>query len=125
MEFRRVLFRSGRASPRGYRPAGLCCARRGAVDGSFDAWCGARADTRSLANASAGSAARARSARRRVGGADGPWEHAGHGHGTRGFKLPRSEEHTSELQSLMRISYDLLLLKIKHYTTPISSYPSS
>src|SRR3546814_2847243 len=30
--------------------------------------------------------------------------------------LPRSEEHTSELQSLMRISYDVLCLKKKHTT---------
>src|SRR3546814_9323031 len=32
----------------------------------------------------------------------------------------RSEEHTSELQSLMRISYDVLRLKQKtqHHTTP-------
>src|SRR3546814_7073970 len=28
--------------------------------------------------------------------------------------LPRSEEHTSELQSLMRISYSVLCLKQKH-----------
>src|SRR3546814_9476250 len=30
--------------------------------------------------------------------------------------LPRSEEHTSELQSLMRISYDVLCLKKKQIT---------
>src|SRR3546814_2476733 len=29
----------------------------------------------------------------------------------------RSEEHTSELQSLMRISYAVFCLKKKHYTT--------
>src|SRR3546814_7158569 len=30
---------------------------------------------------------------------------------------PRSEEHTSELQSLMRISYAVFCLKKKHHTT--------
>src|SRR3546814_10594339 len=33
------------------------------------------------------------------------------GHGYRGFSVPRSEEHTSELQSLMRISYAVFCLK--------------
>src|SRR3546814_9730031 len=39
----------------------------------------------------------------------------------------RSEEHTSELQSLMRISYAVFCLKKKHNhdTTPISSSYSS
>src|SRR3546814_521790 len=32
--------------------------------------------------------------------------------------LNRSEEHTSELQSLMRISYDVFCLKKKKYTYP-------
>src|SRR3546814_4529112 len=31
--------------------------------------------------------------------------------------IRRSEEHTSELQSLMRISYAVFCLKKKHYTT--------
>src|SRR3546814_3236323 len=31
-------------------------------------------------------------------------------------RLPRSEEHTSELQSLMRISYAVFCLKKKKYT---------
>src|SRR3546814_9684362 len=31
--------------------------------------------------------------------------------------IPRSEEHTSELQSLMRISYAVFCLKKKIYTT--------
>src|SRR3546814_3245237 len=31
-------------------------------------------------------------------------------------RLPRSEEHTSELQSLMRISYAVFCLKKKHNT---------
>src|SRR3546814_5070943 len=37
----------------------------------------------------------------------------GHRHGFRGLALPpvRSEEHTSELQSLMRISYAVFCLK--------------
>src|SRR3546814_5319325 len=34
----------------------------------------------------------------------------------RGAGLVRSEEHTSELQSLMRISYDVFCLKKKHTT---------
>src|SRR3546814_9655053 len=33
-----------------------------------------------------------------------------------GSKAPRSEEHTSELQSLMRISYAVFCLKKKTYT---------
>src|SRR3546814_6080843 len=33
------------------------------------------------------------------------------------FGVPRSEEHTSELQSLMRISYAVFCLKKKNYTT--------
>src|SRR3546814_10312334 len=39
-----------------------------------------------------------------------------HRHGTRAILfLGRSEEHTSELQSLMRISYDVFCLKKKKY----------
>src|SRR3546814_2158862 len=34
-------------------------------------------------------------------------------------RLPRSEEHTSELQSLMRISYAVFCLKNKHSSTSI------
>src|SRR3546814_4371423 len=34
--------------------------------------------------------------------------------GSRAHRLPRSEEHTSELQSLMRISYAVFCLKKKH-----------
>src|SRR3546814_9098418 len=34
------------------------------------------------------------------------------------FRFPRSEEHTSELQSLMRISYAVFCLKKKTYPTP-------
>src|SRR3546814_9405936 len=37
-------------------------------------------------------------------------------------RLIRSEEHTSELQSLMRISYAVFCLKKKTATTIISSY---
>src|SRR3546814_10287186 len=33
---------------------------------------------------------------------------------------PRSEEHTSELQSLMRISYAVFCLKKKNITKPVS-----
>src|SRR3546814_4625913 len=36
---------------------------------------------------------------------------------------PRSEEHTSELQSLMRISYDVFCLKKKHARQTFSSAP--
>src|SRR3546814_4907888 len=36
----------------------------------------------------------------------------------RGGNLPRSEEHTSELQSLMRNSYDVCCVKKKPHTTP-------
>src|SRR3546814_1083912 len=35
----------------------------------------------------------------------------------RGFRFHRSEEHTSELQSLMRISYAVFCLKKKIHTT--------
>src|SRR3546814_5029681 len=34
--------------------------------------------------------------------------------------MPRSEEHTSELQSLMRISYAVFCLKTKTHTTNIT-----
>src|SRR3546814_8396170 len=34
------------------------------------------------------------------------------------FAYPRSEEHTSELQSLMRISYAVFCLKKKTHTSP-------
>src|SRR3546814_2121418 len=34
-----------------------------------------------------------------------------------GYPVPRSEEHTSELQSLMRISYAVFCLKKKHRQT--------
>src|SRR3546814_1317614 len=34
----------------------------------------------------------------------------------------RSEEHTSELQSLMRISYAVFCLKKKKYTTYVNAY---
>src|SRR3546814_1656820 len=47
-------------------------------------------------------------------------DHAGDagGHGHRG----RSEEHTSELQSLMRISYAVFCLKKKKYEMDINMY---
>src|SRR3546814_6875402 len=35
----------------------------------------------------------------------------------------RSEEHTSELQSLMRISYAVFCLKKKKYNTPKTTHP--
>src|SRR3546814_2917376 len=48
-----------------------------------------------------------------------PVKTAGHGQGNdQGRKAPRrSEEHTSELQSLMRISYAVFCLKKKKKTT--------
>src|SRR3546814_8920726 len=46
------------------------------------------------------------------------WAHPNHFHGAplvhAGFKSLRSEEHTSELQSLMRISYAVFCLKKKN-----------
>src|SRR3546814_2280587 len=36
---------------------------------------------------------------------------------------PRSEEHTSELQSLMRISYAVFCLKKKNHTKTTCSFP--
>src|SRR3546814_6040284 len=49
------------------------------------------------------------------------------GHGTLGVVdlAKRSEEHTSELQSLMRISYDVFCLKktnSSHKTTKVSAF---
>src|SRR3546814_1912682 len=41
------------------------------------------------------------------------------------WKVPRSEEHTSELQSLMRISYAVFCLKKKKNNTPRSPYTIS
>src|SRR3546814_10119953 len=65
-----------------------------------------------------------------------PWHHGarGDGRGPAQGPLPahrkghraaaRSEEHTSELQSLMRISYAVFCLKIKnHYIIPILLIP--
>src|SRR3546814_4075924 len=40
-------------------------------------------------------------------------------------ELKRSEEHTSELQSLMRISYAVFCLKNKKYTPHKSSIPTT
>src|SRR3546814_6278787 len=73
-----------------------------------------------------------RSTRRRNPRSSGrTWPCAGDlGHGDRLFDLalgrgaagrPRSEEHTSELQSLMRISYAVFCLKKKHESTSNSS----
>src|SRR3546814_8312953 len=47
------------------------------------------------------------------------WERKGVGHvrHSHAFLARRSEEHTSELQSLMRISYALFCLKKTKYTT--------
>src|SRR3546814_2181544 len=40
----------------------------------------------------------------------------------RAYARQRSEEHTSELQSLMRISYAVFCLKKKNYKTPLQTY---
>src|SRR3546814_3238159 len=71
-------------------------------------------------------AAGARVRRRRPAGAGGlmqlttlvaePWEHFGLIDSGGGRQLERSEEHTSELQSLMRISYAVFCVKQKHST---------
>src|SRR3546814_993617 len=54
-------------------------------------------------------------------------QHAGGGHRWRlaeaADRLPRSEEHTSELQSLMRISYAVFCLKQKTELTVICLKP--
>src|SRR3546814_10499344 len=42
--------------------------------------------------------------------------------GMDGFELCRSEEHTSELQSLMRISYAVFCLKKKKQDTTTNQY---
>src|SRR3546814_5525472 len=41
----------------------------------------------------------------------------------RSMSLARSEEHTSELQSLMRISYAVFCLKKKNVTLPLRAKP--
>src|SRR3546814_7425705 len=46
------------------------------------------------------------------------------GSGTTGTRQTRSEEHTSELQSLMRISYAVFCLKKKTKTTTTKQQPS-
>src|SRR3546814_6498009 len=53
---------------------------------------------------------------------DGGLGDAGHAHGLDEFIDPRSEEHTSELQSLMRISYAVFCLKQKHISIPRSTH---
>src|SRR3546814_5099695 len=42
--------------------------------------------------------------------------------GNEDFRADRSEEHTSELQSLMRISYDVFCLKKQKSTTYYTNY---
>src|SRR3546814_8407561 len=44
--------------------------------------------------------------------------------GMRDGRVPRSEEHTSELQSLMRISYAVFCLKKKKDTTSYTLIPT-
>src|SRR3546814_7113289 len=63
-----------------------------------------RSRTRTLAATSGGRAGGDRQC------ADGPLPHARHA-GRSGLSPSRSEEHTSELQSLMRISYAVFCLK--------------
>src|SRR3546814_9859468 len=98
MEFRRVLFRSAAA-----RAGARTSADRTRRDAGE--WRQFRAPARTIGRrprrgAGAGAAGVGR-------GAAGRYR-AGHAH------RPRSEEHKSELQSLMRISYAVLCLKKKH-----------
>src|SRR3546814_1616341 len=86
-----TLFRSRVRVPRRGRGAGV---RDGATDAR--AWCGATGADLPVPPART-------PVRRRA-------DVAGAG---RGLDLPRSEEHTSELQSLMRISYAVFCLKKK------------
>src|SRR3546814_8639698 len=49
-----------------------------------------------------------------------------HGNGwTSGLRASRSEEHTSELQSLMRISYAVFCLKKTHHNTNNTKKPTA
>src|SRR3546814_7975418 len=50
-------------------------------------------------------------------------EHAGRARAPRGARRGRSEEHTSELQSLMRISYAVFCLKKKKQTNKNKNEP--
>src|SRR3546814_6796006 len=121
MEFRRVLFRSGRGA-QARNIARLRCRDGGQAWPdviAFDAAAFIRPPPRTGPPATALRAARpvhapapamprlprARSPRR------------GRRRGAGGARL-RSEEHTSELQSLMRISYAVFCLKKKINTTP-------
>src|SRR3546814_6220741 len=84
---------------------------------SHDARCGAgkiAARDRGARGAAAGrQRARARRPARRRGDQDRPDGCGARRRFPRGPLLPRSEEHTSELQSLMRISYAVFCLKKK------------
>src|SRR3546814_1837138 len=81
---------------------------------------GARSHLRAVARPSAppGLAQQLRRARRRtdlvVGAEGGPDRGHGHRRAPRRPRRGRSEEHTSELQSLMRISYAVFCLKKKN-----------
>src|SRR3546814_4250098 len=57
-----------------------------------------------------------------IGGADDDHRRDGDGGGVVGGRSRRSEEHTSELQSLMRISYAVFCLKKKKKQTTKDNY---
>src|SRR3546814_5207949 len=65
-----------------------------------------------------GRKARRRGAPRRCSRAEGPRTQRARPCAALRRSRSRSEEHTSELQSLMRISYDVFCLKKKIYTQP-------
>src|SRR3546814_4884294 len=120
MEFRRVLFRStlGAAGLQRLpcRPT-LAQRRRGAGQRRKGGARGAGEWQEACYHHPACRFRRGRGPQRGAGGAGGA---AGHGRqgsaqGDRGQE-PRSEEHTSELQSLMRISYAVFCLKKKQAT---------
>src|SRR3546814_2934716 len=78
-----------------------------------------------ITEASLGTRCRSRTTTRRASASpcDGKSEWEGRGiSGWAAGGLPRSEEHTSELQSLMRISYAVFCLKKKNTDTHINTY---
>src|SRR3546814_3846122 len=118
MEFRRVLFRSRRrdvvegATARSrHRPAELAVACAGV---RLDHGAGGRSAARAPRHTPVDARRRCRQAGRSArGAARGGAAARLHDHGFRSRIGARSEEHTSELQSLMRISYAVFCLKKK------------
>src|SRR3546814_8180891 len=83
--------------------------------GSFRRSCRAAEDSRGARSQSEGDAPRLSRSRPRLRG-DQRQSPRRRGSQTRRWTHPRSEEHTSELQSLMRISYAVFCLKKKTNT---------